>query len=186
MRLDTKQAKRTLRAPARYGLILLAVAICAAGATADHLRPAQAGPAPKAAAIAHAKTPGGVDKDAFGSPEPQRATTGPGYTFLQANLNAQTPAGFQVWVSPRAAHHATIAKNAAAAVRDLRKLGVQIRWRGDGAPPNGEGLIVLREGRKGCGSSTSVIGMTWTYSHALPSGERYASGAGVWLCPRLF
>lgn len=111
---------------------------------------------------------------------------GAGYTTLQPTLIGQTPSGFTVWVDGGARHRSTIARTAAQAVSELRRLGTNVRWRGYGSPNAVEGAVRIRESAKGCGSGGGTVGMTWTYWHTLASGKRYASRADVYLCPRLF
>ena len=169
------------------GLAVLALLTGAAGATttdsALHRSPIRV-----AITSAPAGPRSGVAQDAESTTSSGRTTspTGRGYTYLQAAMTAETPAGFQVWVNARAAHHWAIASTAAAAVKELHALGINIRWRGYGYPQAAEGVVRINEGSKGCGGDGSTVGMTWTSWESLPSGTNYASGADIYLCPRLF
>jgi hypothetical protein len=109
-----------------------------------------------------------------------------GYTMLQSTLVGETPAGFDVWVDPRAPHHWAIARSAASSVRSLHALGTRIRYRGYGTPAAGEGLVQIREGTRGCGNGGGTIGMTWTYWKTIDASKRYVYRADVYLCPKLF
>jgi hypothetical protein len=109
-----------------------------------------------------------------------------GYAYLASSIVAQTPGGFDAWVDPHAAHHWLIAKNTAASVKTLRSLGTRIRYRGYGSPAAAEGIVRVREGKKGCGDGGGTVGLTWTYWSALPSGKNYVTRADVYLCPSLF
>jgi hypothetical protein len=109
-----------------------------------------------------------------------------GYTLIQSAMLGGTPAGFGVWVDRAARHHTRVARATAPAVRGLRALGTDIRWRGYGRPRAAEGVVRIFEGAKGCSGDGSTVGMTWTYWSTLPSGKRYATRADVYLCPRLF
>jgi hypothetical protein len=162
---------------------LACVATLASGTTSAARTPvpgtiAHAGGASLTATVDALEAPGGVFKADTG--------TDRGYTLLQPTLIAQTPAGFGVWVDPKAPHHWAMASSASATVTDLRTLGTHVRWRGYGSPSAGEGVIRVREGSKGCGSDGNTVGMTWTYWKTLASGKRYADRADVYLCPSLF
>lgn len=111
-------------------------------------------------------------------------SAGPGYTLERA-LVGQTPRGVQVWVSRTARHRAAIARGAAAAVRELRGLGLAVQWRGYGTPRAGEGIIRISERSAGCVRGTSVVGMTSPYWRILPTGA-YLYRAEIALCPMLF
>jgi len=169
------------------GLAVLALLAGAAGAATTE---SAARPAPIREAMTSPRVGGqsGVAQDAESPPSAAEApaSSGRGYTYLQADMIAETPAGFQVWVNARATHHRAIASTAEAAVKELHALGINIRWRGYGYPSAAEGVVRISEGSKGCGGDGSTVGMTWTSWHSLPSGKEYASGADIYLCPRLF
>jgi hypothetical protein len=114
------------------------------------------------------------------------ASTSRGYAYLAPSIVAETPAGLRIWVSPRARHHWVMARYASRTATALRHLGLNVRYRGYGSPAGKEGIVRVREGRKGCGSNSSTVGMTWTYWDTLPSGAKYVTRADVYLCPRLF
>lgn len=114
------------------------------------------------------------------------AGTRPGYTLLTPRVAGETPAGFGVWVSRRARNRTAIGAAAWQAVRDLRRLGINIRWRGYGDPAAGEGVIRISEGSRGCRPGTSVVGMTWPHWQSLSSGAYYMTQADTVLCPSLF
>ena len=109
-----------------------------------------------------------------------------GYTYLSSSIDGDTPAGFGIWVSPRAKHHWIMARYAASTATALQKLGLRVKYRGYGSPAAKEGVVRVLEGKKGCGNSSSIVGMTWTYWSGLAGGKSYVTQADVYLCPRLF
>jgi hypothetical protein len=117
---------------------------------------------------------------------PSAAPSSPGYVLMNSRLIGETPGGLDVWVSPTAQHHGTIAQRATRAISDLSRLGVPIRWRGYGTPRAAEGVVQINENQSGCQGGPNVVGMTWPYWMSLPNGSLYTYRANVALCPQLF
>ncbi len=171
-----------------FVLVLLAVAAVLAGAVGISTpgRPhGGAITAPAAAAPMAASDDEHPLAGTTGS-HPAASGTGPGYVRLASHLVGLTPIGLQVWVDPRAAHHAAIASNASHAVSDMRRQGLNVRWRGYGRPRAAEGIVTIAENNSGCQGGSNVVGMTWPYWMALPGGDLYMYRATIALCPRLF
>jgi len=176
---------RSLGAPA---VLFAALAVAASGALSQAPVPARAphaGPVVSAAPRVRVE----VD-DAQVGPRANSVLSSvsdsSGYTYLASSIVGQTPSGLRLYVSPSAPHHWIIAKYTAATAAALHRLGLGVRYRGYGSPAANEGVVRVREGRKGCGSNSSTVGMTWTYWNSLANGQDYVTHADVYLCPRLF
>jgi hypothetical protein len=115
-----------------------------------------------------------------------RRGSGPGYVYLDSHLIGETPKGLDVYVVSNSAHRAIIAKYVGGTVRSLRRLGLDVRWKGFGDPKLTEGVVTVRQGPAGCSGGPNVIGMTWPYWISLPNGDMYTDDARVALCPSLF
>ena len=167
------------------GLVALGLAVAACGAAG----PGNARRAPHSGSVVShtARELVEVDGVQFGTDGRSSGTySSRGYTYLASSIVGETPAGFGVWVSPRAKHHWVMGRYASSTTSALHALGIRIRYRGYGTPAVKEGVVRVLEGKKGCGSNSSTVGMTWTYWAGLPSGKSYVTHADVYLCPRLF
>jgi hypothetical protein len=111
---------------------------------------------------------------------------GPGFTLFTPRVIGDRPSGLYVRVDPRARHRGVIARITARAVADQRRQGVNIRWRGYGAPRAASGWINITEGAAGCRPGTRVIAITWPSFSRLPNGDLYVDRANIALCPTLF
>jgi hypothetical protein len=175
----TARGSRTLRAG------LLALALVTAGGAAGP------GPtlAPHSSAVVARAASSRVEVDAVQWSAARRTSgsySARGYTYLASTIAGETPAGFGVWVDSRAAHHWVMGRYSSSSATALSKLGIRIKYRGYGRPAAKEGVVRVLEGKKGCGSNSSTVGMTWTYWNGLPDGKSYVTHADVYLCPRLF
>jgi len=171
---------------AKLGLAALAIAI-AAGTAAG---PGPARRAPRSGPVVSARSAvSAVDVDGveFGAARTLSGTySSRGYTYLASSIIGESPAGFGIWVNPRAKHHWAMGRYSSSIATALHKLGIRIGYRGYGLPAVKEGVVRVLEGKKGCGSNSSTVGVTWTYWNGLPSGKSYVTHADVYLCPRLF
>lgn len=170
---------------AKLGLAALGIAVAACSAAGPgHVRRApHSGPV-----VSHAvRTAVDVDDVQWSASGRSSGTySSRGYTYLASSIIGESPAGFGVWVNPRAKHHWVMGRYTSSTATALHKLGIRIRYRGYGTPAVKEGVVRVLEGKKGCGSNTSTVGVTWTYWNGLPSGKSYITHADVYLCPRLF
>jgi hypothetical protein len=167
-------------------LLLLGVVLSAA-AGPDSSFPGAAAPQ-RSAATAPSAPSEGVAVDAVSIGTGALATTSgtTGFQLLDPAIAGETPAGFRIWVSKYALHHAVIGEYAAATATALRNLGLRIAFLGYATPAPREGIVRIFEGTKGCGTTSTTVGMTWTYWNTLRSGKRYVTRADTYLCPRLF
>ena len=171
---------------AKLGLAALGIAVAACSAAGPgHVRRApRSGPVVSARSAVSAVDVDGVE---LGAARTLSGTySSRGYTYLASSIIGESPAGFGIWVSPRAKHHWIMGRYASSTATALSRLGIRIRYRGYGSPAVKEGVVRVLEGQKGCGSNSSTVGMTWTYWSGLPSGKSYVTHADVYLCPRLF
>jgi len=170
---------------AKLGVIALGLAVAACGAAG----PGHARRAPHSGTVVSPAARERVEVDGvqWGADSRTSGTySARGYTYLASSIIGETPAGFGIWVSPRAKHHWVMGRYASSTATALSRLGIRIRYRGYGSPAVKEGVVRVLEGKKGCGSNSSTVGMTWTYWSGLPGGKSYVTHADVYLCPRLF
>jgi len=165
--------------------LTLVVAACGAPGSKSARRAPHSGPVASHRAVTHVEVDG-LTWRAARTTAASASTSSRGYSYLASSIIGETPVGFRVWVDPRAPHHWIMGRYASATATALHKLGIRIRYRGYGAPAAKEGVVRVREGQKGCGSTSSTVGMTWTYWSGLANGKSYVTHADVYLCPRLF
>lgn len=141
----------------------------------------------------HVAPLGGSPDDApTESVAPQRRTRDGrdrGYISQQPGLLGHTPLGLQVWVDPQVPGRRILVRNTRAAVRDFRRVGIAARFRGLGAPPLREGVVVVTVAPAGClgyGPPGSSLGVARTWYASLPDGRSYVQRGRVLICPRLF
>jgi hypothetical protein len=128
------------------------------------------------------------------------ATSGPGYSYLFANLVGEAPTGMTVTVDNRAGqkHAAAIASLAKSDIAVMVGVGLPVRFGGfaTSALKTSLGSIEITESRAGCGSAgggRDRAGYADTHATSIPTGAGsgpskvyYVSYSIVYICPDLF
>lgn len=114
------------------------------------------------------------------------AATTRGYALEGHHLIGTSPYGYRVFTNPHSARPAVLADETLGITRELRRLGVQISYRGWSVPRrNVTGRIYVTSGKRGChsGSEGATLAVTYFSVVRLHTGHEYIPGSTIYVCP---